>query len=124
MKKILALMFFAMISLNLFSANWLDQVTDTVNTVNNIVNDGQVANVTIEKLKNSGNTYINKTVQISGKVMGMAVVSNKEFAIFVQQKKAKVQVVVNEIPNCLLMDKIVVKGVYNGKSLDNATIMN
>ncbi len=103
-------------------AGWLDDVANTVDTVNKVVNPEKAVKTTIGDLQNSENKYINRKVQVTGKVMGLAVVNDDTFAVFVQDNGGKVKVIVKNNPYCRLLDNITVTGIYNGDGLVSAYI--
>ncbi|MCF7791054.1 MAG: hypothetical protein K9M56_03555 [Victivallales bacterium] len=99
---------------------WLDKVADTVDTVNKVVNPEQAIKTTIKDVKTSGTKYINKEVQVSGKVMGLAVVHDKKYVVFIKDDKYKIKAFFTEVPKCSLCDEVIVSGIYNGRELTKA----
>jgi hypothetical protein len=122
MKKILILLC-CISCVSLFAgSNWLEQVTDTVNTVNNMVNQEQAVKISLKDLEKSSAKYINKTVQVTGKVIGLAIANNNNYAVFIEKDKAKMKVLTKIKPTCRLLDEVVVIGIYNATEIQDANI--
>ena len=121
MKKAIILLF-CLTSSSIFAASWLDKVADTVNTVNEIVNPEQAVKTNIKTVTESANKYVNKTIQITGKVIGMAVDKDNKYAIFLENNESKIKAVTSNKPSFRLLDNITVTGIYNGEELENAII--
>jgi mannose/fructose/N-acetylgalactosamine-specific phosphotransferase system component IIB len=122
MKKSILILLCCIGCSTIFAASWLDKVADTVNTVNDIVNSDQIAKTTIKNIKEAGSKYVNRTVQVYGKVIGLAVDKENKYAVFIENNEQKIKVVTSKKPVCRLLDNITVTGIYNGEELENATI--
>lgn len=113
LKKILLILSFVFCSTISF-ASWFDKVADTVSTVDSIVNNKPAEKVTISELINSDTKYINKAVEVKGKVLGLAVDTEGKFVIIIEDGNNKLKLYMNTNPTCRLLDNIKVIGIYNG----------
>lgn len=119
--KMLLILCFLFIS-TLSFGSWFDKVADTVSTVDSIVNNKPAEKVKISELVNSDTKYINKAVEVSGKVVGLAVDSQNKFVIIVEDGDSKLKLYINTNPSCRLLDNIKAVGVYNGNGLTEVKV--
>lgn len=106
--------------------NWLSKVGNTVDNVNSIVSgEGAITKTTVKDLKASGNKYINKKVEVSGKIVGLALGSGegKFVVIIADEDGTKINVNVTNNPYRRLLDTATAIGTYNGDSLDNGKLI-
>lgn len=101
-------------------SNWLSKVSNSVNNVNSIVNgDKSLNETTIKDVKTSGNKYTNKKVEVSGKVVGLAVgIGDKFIVTLADTDGTKINVNVSKEPRFHLMDSATARGTYNGDAID------
>lgn len=107
-------------------SDWLSKVGNTVDNVNSIVSgEGAITQTTIKDVKTSGNKYVNKKVQVSGKIVGLAVGSSdgKFVVILADEDGTKINVNITNNPYNRLLDKVTATGTYNGDSLDSGKII-
>ena len=123
-RKTFLMLFFcgALLSVNLYAGNWLNDVTNTVNTVNSVVNANKLVKIDIDDLADSGKQYINKQVQVSGMVAALAVDDDNNYFVFLQKSGATVKCQIKANPNCKLKDHITVTGKWNGKEIIDSQI--
>ncbi|MEI6056048.1 MAG: hypothetical protein WCR55_08320 [Lentisphaerota bacterium] len=106
--------------------SWLSKVGNTVDNVNSIVSgEGSITKTTIKDVKTSGSKYVNKKVEVSGKIVGLAVGSGegKFVVIIADEDGTKMNVNVTNNPYRRLLDSATAVGTYNGDSLDNGKII-
>lgn len=106
-------------------SDWLSKVSETVNTVNTVVNgDSSLTKTTIKDVKTSGNKYVNRNVEVTGKVVGLAVgpSEGKYIITLADQDGTKINVNISRKPFHDLFDTATAVGTYNGDSLDNGKI--
>ena len=106
--------------------SWLSKVGNTVDNVNSIVSgEGSITKTTIKDVKTSGSKYVNKKVEVSGKIVGLAVGSGegKFVVIIADEDGTKINVNVSNNPYRRLLDSATAVGTYNGDSLDNGKII-
>lgn len=107
-------------------SDWLSKVGNTVDNVNSIVSgEGSITKTTIKDVKTSGSKYVNKKVEVSGKIVGLAVGSGegKFVVIIADEDGTKMNVNVTNNPYRRLLDSATAVGTYNGDSLDNGKII-
>jgi len=106
-------------------SDWLSNVANTVDNVNSIAGgDGVVNKTTIKDVQNSGSKYINRRVQVTGKIVALAVTKTEGvFAVTIADDEGNtMKVNVTVAPLRRLLDTVTAFGTYNGKSLDNGKI--
>ena len=106
-------------------SDWLSNVANTVDNVNSIASgDGLVNKTSINDVISSGSKYINRRVQVSGKVVALAVTKTDGiYAVTLADDAGNtIAVNVSVSPFCRLMQTVTAFGTYNGKSLDNGKI--
>ena len=106
-------------------SDWLSNVANTIDNVNSVASgDGLVNKTTIKDVISSGNKYINRRVQVTGKVVSMAVTQTEGiYAITIADDEGNVlKVNVNVSPFCRLMQSVTAFGTYNGTTLENGKI--
>jgi hypothetical protein len=105
-------------------AGWLDDVSKTVGNVHNTVNPKKAVKTTISKIVTSGYKYVNRYVEISGTVTGMAVLSKNKYVIQLTDNKKAIKCDIKHRPTFRLEDKITVQGMYDGHGIVNTIIPN
>ena len=121
---VIASIFLLTFAVNYAYAGWLDDVSKTVSNVNDIVNAKDVVKTTIQNILNSGNKFINREVEVSGKVTGMAVIGKNSYVIQLADSKKVIKCYLNKRPSFRLEEKITVKGVYDGNGIVDSIVLN
>ncbi|HBM15987.1 MAG TPA: hypothetical protein DD381_06560 [Lentisphaeria bacterium] len=106
-------------------SDWLSNVANTVDNVNSIASgDGIVNKTTISDIKNSGTKYINRRVQVTGKIVALSVTKTEGiYAVTIADDTGNtLRVNVTVSPLRRLLDTVTAFGTYNGESLDNGKI--
>ena len=113
-------------TLSYAGSDWLSKVTDAINNESSVTNqDSTAIQVSINDIKSSGTKYINRRVQITGKIVSVSITKTEGiFAVTIADDKgATLQALVNTPPSCNILATVTAAGIYNGVALEEANVV-